>query len=491
MKHSFSNELSGSGSDGAPRPKAPHPSTGRRKLANRFRRLWLATVAPFHKSIHVRFRYVFAIAVMGLVLMAAIAFISSRTLLTTYENSVQEMRVEMMSMERFQGSLRDANRLAFLHAIDGDQSAPERFEEISEAVDGQIEHATKAEAGRASDHHIHSNIALSIFAPTWENTKAAARSVFQHTPGTPEAIEALRRVQAVTDSANDAFSEFHHSSLQDVYRHLEAAQRVGVNALFAMFGGIVAGGALLIVLGVFVGRSVLHPIAELHRAAGKLGKKDFSHRVMLRNTSDELGQLGKAFNLAATALQRLYRELERRSTHDNLTDILNRAGFDERLAAECENTKRTGRGLALLLVDIDFFKRVNDIHGHQAGDEALQVVAQLLEEATRPGDIVARYGGEEFAIILPDTDEASAMAMAERLRFNIEAANIDCGIDEDIGVTVSIGCASQLSDMMTPEDFIRYADVALYAAKDAGRNRVVSAQRGQLTHGLDQQPDAA
>lgn len=479
MKHSFSNDLSGGCSDGAPRPKAPHPSTGRRMLADRFHRLWLATVAPFHKSIHVRFRYVFAIAVMGLVLMAVVAIISSRTLLNTYENSVLEMRVEMISMEHYLGSLRDANRLVFLYAVDGDQSVPERFEEISEAVDRQIEHATEAEAGRESGNHVHPNISLSIFAPTWENTKTAVQAVFQHAPGTPEAIEALRRVRAVIDPANDAFSEFHHSSMEDVYQHLEAAQRVGINALFAMFGGIIAGGVLLIVLGVFVGRSVLHPIAELQRAAGKLGGKDFSHRVRLRNTSDELGQLGKAFNLAASALQRLYRELERRSTHDNLTDVLNRAGFDERLAAECENTKRTGRGLALLLADIDFFKRVNDNHGHQVGDKVLQAVAQLLKEATRPGDIVARYGGEEFAIILPDTNEDSAMAMAERLRFIIEGNDIDCGIGENIGVTVSIGCASQLSDKMTPEDFVKHADVALYAAKDAGRNRVVSAQRGQ------------
>lgn len=230
-------------------------------------------------------------------------------------------------------------------------------------------------------------------------------------------------------------------------------------------------------MGLVVGRSVLRPIGELRVAAGKLGEKDFSYRVRLRNSNDELGQLGRAFNIAAAALQGLYRELERRSTYDGLTSALNRATFDERLSEECKSADRHKRPLALLMVDIDFFKRVNDNHGHQAGDRVLQAVVRLLNETTRPGDVVARYGGEEFAIILPETDEDSAMAMAERLHRTIENACIDCAVGENIGVTVSIGCASRGSHTMAPEDLVKAADTALYRAKETGRNQVVSARK--------------
>ena len=127
------------------------------------------------------------------------------------------------------------------------------------------------------------------------------------------------------------------------------------------------------------------------------------------------------------------------------------------------------------MVDVDFFKRINDAHGHQAGDRALQAMARLLCETMRPGDLVARYGGEEFAIILPATDEKSAIAAAERLRRTIEKTPINCMAGLDLDVTVSVGCACRLPGAMTPENLVKSADTALYEAKDAGRNRVVSA----------------
>ena len=136
---------------------------------------------------------------------------------------------------------------------------------------------------------------------------------------------------------------------------------------------------------------------------------------------------------------------------------------------------RRKRPLSLLMVDIDFFKRVNDNHGHHTGDRVLQAVARLLNESIRPGDVMARYGGEEFTVILPDTDEDNA-AMAERLRRTIGDHSFNGPIGEDIGITVSIGCAGRWSDASAPEDLVKWADTALYRAKKTGRNRTVSAR---------------
>lgn len=423
--------------------------------------------------------------------MAAITIISGRYLLNTYESSVLEMRLEMAPIEQLQKSLREADNLVLRYAIERDQSAPMRFNEVEAEVNTQLQILAEIEAQFALLNDSHHELFVPEIRRMWQDEKAMVLAVFEYSPGSPEATRSLARVLTATGPARNALSEFHSLSIHEMQERLSYAQSVGKRAFLTMFGAILAALALLIVLGIAVGRSVLQPIAELQLAAGKLGKKEFSHRVRLRNTRDELGQLGKAFNHAANALQRLYQELERRSTHDGLTGLLNRAGFDARLSAEWKSADRHQRPLALLIVDIDFFKSVNDKHGHQAGDRVLQAVARLFGETTRPGDIVARYGGEEFAIILVDADEDSAMALAERVRTAVENACVCVETDEDIRVTVSIGCASRRQHMLLPADLVRSADIALYRAKDAGRNRIVSAGKPASANGTDAQTDEA
>ena len=177
-----------------------------------------------------------------------------------------------------------------------------------------------------------------------------------------------------------------------------------------------------------------------------------------------------------TERQRLYRELEHRSTYDGLTGALNRAEFDKRLAVECQSADRHTRPLALLMIDIDFFKRINDNHGHQIGDRVLQAIVPLMDETARGGDVVARYGGEEFAVILPDAEDDSAMAIAERTRANIERKLYRFLDNDDLNITASIGCASRLPSSGGADDLVKAADAALYQAKSSGRNRVVSAK---------------
>ena len=451
-----------------------HHSVG---LRIRIGRLWSVIAVPFHRSIHVRFQYAFGLALLGLAVMAAITIISGRVLLNTYENSVSEARLEMMPAHHIQVSLREAEHLVYLYAQEGDQSAPLQFDKLRKMVDRQFQQLTETEVRFASVKHAHSQISLPKTIRAWQDVQAAVLAVFQHAAGTTEATKALARAHAAIDPVYNVISDFHHLSMQDMQLRLRSAQSVVTWAYSAILAAILAGLALLITMGLIVGRSVLQPIGELREAARKLARKDFSHRVRLRNTRDELGQLGRAFNIAAAILQRLYRELERRSTHDGLTGALNRAEFDVRLCAECESADRHKRPLSLLMVDIDFFKRVNDNHGHPAGDRALQAVARLLKEMARPGDVVARYGGEEFAVILPETDTKSTMAVAERFRRTIEKNFINCAGGVDIGLTVSIGCADRRPRAMTPEDLVKAADTALYRAKETGRNRVVSARK--------------
>lgn len=162
--------------------------------------------------------------------------------------------------------------------------------------------------------------------------------------------------------------------------------------------------------------------------------------------------------------------LEELARHDALTGLPNRRAFDERLADEVARAARTGEPLAVVLADLDHFKRLNDELGHPAGDRTLQCVATALRQAVREVDTVARYGGEEFCVLLPGADADAANVAAERLR----AAVAECD-PPDRSVTASFGVAAWVPGPGGGADLLNAADRAMYRAKAAGRNRVATA----------------
>ena len=157
---------------------------------------------------------------------------------------------------------------------------------------------------------------------------------------------------------------------------------------------------------------------------------------------------------------------------DPLTGLVNRRRFHEVFSTEWDRASRYGHPLSCAMIDLDFFKRINDTHGHAAGDSVLQGIAHLLESRRRTSDVLARYGGEEFCVLLPETDEAGAAAWAERGRLAIAEARIPFS-DQILSVTGSLGVAARLPDTTSPEALIALADQALSVAKESGRNRVV------------------
>jgi len=174
-------------------------------------------------------------------------------------------------------------------------------------------------------------------------------------------------------------------------------------------------------------------------------------------------------------LQRDNLGLQQLAHTDKLTGLANRRRFDEILEHELRRAQRAGASLALILIDVDFFKKFNDRYGHPAGDACLQAVAGVLAgQVNRNRDLPARYGGEEFAVVLPDTDAAGAMAVAERLRHEIEALRLPHHESPFDVVTASLGVsaiAPGAGDSPDPLGLVARADRHLYQAKHAGRNR--------------------
>jgi len=184
-----------------------------------------------------------------------------------------------------------------------------------------------------------------------------------------------------------------------------------------------------------------------------------------------LGVFGLSIGFILLANERLRVELEFMATRDPMTHAFNRRAFFSRGAIEWARSQRSGRPLAVITSDIDFFKKVNDTHGHHVGDLVIKDYANRSAQMLRLPDILARFGGEEFVILLPETDRAEAMHVAERIRLEIETHRNKAlpTYTVSLGVAVAQGTAGDAADL---EALISEADAALYKAKQGGRNRV-------------------
>jgi two-component system, cell cycle response regulator len=173
-------------------------------------------------------------------------------------------------------------------------------------------------------------------------------------------------------------------------------------------------------------------------------------------------------------------QLRMQATHDALTGLFNRAAILEVLEREVVRSNREKYPMAVIMADLDHFKDINDTYGHQAGDEVLKETARRMLASFRPYDVVGRYGGEEFLIVVPTSELATAMELADRLRQNISAEPVVASTGFPIPVTLSLGVASSSTERNQPAHLLRLADEALYTAKNAGRNRVESAGASEL-----------
>ena len=171
----------------------------------------------------------------------------------------------------------------------------------------------------------------------------------------------------------------------------------------------------------------------------------------------------------------LYQDALRMAQRDPLTGICNRSALDDSLQRELSHAQRQGSSCALMIIDIDHFKSVNDNHGHPVGDKVLQKVSHILRECLRDSDVVCRYGGEEFVILLPDTTLAQAQRIAERLRESVMAAPIKTSAGA-LHVTISLGATQRNEAKTTLAQILDRADQGMLAAKRYGRDQVMAVE---------------
>lgn len=254
-------------------------------------------------------------------------------------------------------------------------------------------------------------------------------------------------------------------------------------ALVRDLAGIILATVFLLV-GAWYGAGlfVLRKIEALLHAAERMRSGDLNARAGIPYGKEELSQLARAFDDMARALQRREQALHEQAVTDPLTGLYNRRYFAEHLPRELLRATRGATAVAVILLDLDHFKRVNDTLGHDAGDVVLIEIGSLLRRSVRGSDIACRYGGEEFALVLPQTGLEAALRRAEEIRVAVRDLDLQY-LGKPIGkITMSLGVALFPDDADDTDSLIRAADEALYHAKAAGRDRVVarSSRKGGL-----------
>jgi diguanylate cyclase (GGDEF)-like protein len=237
----------------------------------------------------------------------------------------------------------------------------------------------------------------------------------------------------------------------------------------------------------------VRPIRALAQSAGQIGEGALDLRLASREWAREFAPLAQALDAMARRLRAREEELRIANTHlealskiDGLTSLANRRGFDGELQAQWERSARLAQPLALMMIDVDYFKLFNDHYGHVVGDDCLRRIGDVIAAVAREGSyLAARYGGEEFTLLLPGSDMQAALAAAARVRRGVEELGIAHAMTPRGRVTVSIGAAALAPRAeASAQGLIEAADAALYAAKHQGRNTVVAnAEVGHLLAG--------
>ena len=249
----------------------------------------------------------------------------------------------------------------------------------------------------------------------------------------------------------------------DVYATLIKARNQIL--LITMLLSVVIGGSAII-----IARNIIFPLRELIKGVQRVAEGDLQVAVPVRK-KDELGLVTAMFNEMVERLHESQAQLEELATTDPLTGLANRKQIMASLELQMEGFCRHGTNFSLLMLDIDFFKKVNDTYGHQAGDSVLVEIASILGTILRALDTAGRYGGEEFVVILDTADQEQAVQSAERIRRAVER-HVFSWHGHELRITVSVGASTIHPNDETVNSLIARVDEALYRAKSEGRNRV-------------------
>jgi len=429
-------------------------------------------MTPFHSlplSLRARFIMVLGVVLLPFLLANAVGqFYLLPRLVDPLENIVREVTEEMNPVMHLQVALLKAAMPVNDYLINGDPGELIQFIQLNHRVELAFEETAPERFAQAQEREL-----IVSARRQWQEARQLGEALLRlHDPiNDPQAARDMKRFDAHVYLSVSLLGQIHDISLRVIDADRATARITRTHSALIRYGAFTAALAISLFTSIALARSVLTGVDALRQGAARLSAGELSHRVILAQ-SDELGELATAFNAMAEKLEQNQKVLYELATRDGLTGLYNHNTFYTLLADELARAQRFKRPVALLMLDIDHFKHVNDTHGHQAGDTILKGLSELLNHQARVIDRVCRYGGEEIAVVLPETDSAAAADIAERLRASVETQPFDINTGAPVRITVSIGVASWPLHGDGADTLVAAADAALYAAKRSGRNRI-------------------
>jgi len=297
--------------------------------------------------------------------------------------------------------------------------------------------------------------------------------------GNPRDAQLIQEATVFSGSLIKKADAFHDLSEQEMLRMVHDAQSRSERVNFVFYGSLGTTVLFFILLSIYLSRSVIRPILDLHRGAQTVGQGNLDYRLTIK-TKDEIENLAGEFNQMVESISSMKKDLDKKieltqqlAITDSLTGLYNRRFFMEKLSEEVKRNERFNHPISIILVDVDDFKVYNDTHGHLTGDDLLRSLAVILKKHVRSVDFVCRIGGEEFMVILPETNHTAALKIAEGLRQAVEQYPFAHEEMQPSGkLTISLGVATSVKGEKDLLKLIKSADDALYHAKRTGKNKI-------------------
>ncbi|MDH4228130.1 MAG: diguanylate cyclase [Nitrospirota bacterium] len=416
--------------------------------------------------------------------MSAWAFVFLGEVGGSYQRIVNRALDDMVPVSRLQQLAYSSSQPVHNYLLDGDPVWAQAYGRVSMEIDGLFaryaRHGNLPDAEKPGNQQARADAAvlrverqmMAIAVAEWKTANNEAESLFADGVSMTPAARIARmnkfdRHVGHTVQVLGRLYDLIETRVHDEWVRTRASQEQDLSVVMGLLWGSLA---LLGIMGFMLMRSVVVPLGSLQQAAARYAKGDFAVPVDTTRR-DELGQLAAAFHRMGEDLSRTHEQLRYLSAHDELTGLWNRRAFHEQLLDETNRGERFASGFAVVILDADHFKQVNDNFGHQAGDAALKWLAAAIRREIRAVDRAARLGGEEFAVLLPGTGVEGATALAERIRLSMQEHPVEVEGDS-IPLTVSAGVAAYPAHGATINAVMAAADRALYVAKDSGRNRV-------------------
>lgn len=437
----------------------------------------VAMALPSLRWFSLRTRFILGCGSMllPLVVLAGTIFYSQNLSSQSFEQLVTETSVEKDLVVRLQPLIHEALSLPHRYALTANREERERFAELVEKIDVAFASSSKFEFNLREERE-----SFARARKAWEGVRATAEMILalEQPLGHQESLDGLQQLRR---QGLEAIGELEWieeiitveiTDLLSASRRFEKQMRWWIGVIF------LSGIGIAVVSGIMLARSVLRPMRDLEAGTARFAAGELGFRLHPRS-KDEISQLKLSFNAMAAALEENQRVLRDLSVRDQLTGLFNHREFYRLLGVELARSLRYGHQVSLLMMDIDYFKRVNDTFGHLAGDQVLRRLPELIRGQLRVNDIPCRYGGEEFGVILPETGSDQGLEVAERIRSVVAREPIELPDGGSLRITVSVGIATFPGGARDEQQLVSAADLALYQAKRTGRNRVCVADAAE------------